>query len=108
MSDLPGVPINALFDSTGMKPNEDAGFDVRRTLNQADVIIGRDVMSRNEFILFGREMVKRVAGGDAEAAVLCIELDQGAGSDDLEKICTLIDAIKGRCDYRDFGGANPS
>lgn len=101
MSDLNPIPINALFDSTDTGPNEAAGFDVLQTLREAEVIVGRDVMTGNEFILFGRTAIQQIASGSAPEGVpvLCIALDQGPESDDLDRITGLISAIKGRHDY---------
>ena len=63
MSDIEAIPINALFDASGTRPNEAAHFDVRKTLQAADVIVGRDVMTGDEFILYGRDTVERIARG---------------------------------------------
>src|SRR5579864_2249585 len=109
MSDIEAIPINALFDVTGSRPNEHADFDVRKTLRAADVIVGRDVMTGHEFILYGRDAVERIAasGDDSEdAGVIVISLDQD--SDDLERIIALVKTIKGRHDYRALSdGAGP-
>lgn len=109
MSDLEAIPLNAFFDSTDTRPNEDADFDIRQTLAEAEVIIGRDVMTGNEFILYGRDTIQRVANNLEEegAPVLCIALDQGAESDDLERVIVLISAVKGRHDYIAFGDTEP-
>lgn len=98
------VPINAFFDSTGTRPNDSADFDVRQTLLDAEVILGRDVMSGDEFILFGRETVLRIASGSEPegARTLRIELDRGDlanGSEDLARAIALVEAVKGSHDY---------
>jgi hypothetical protein len=102
MSDLPGIPIDALFDVSGVGPNVHGDFDAREALHVASVIIGRDVMTRDEFILCGRETIERIARGEdvEESATLCIELDLEADSEELERITVLIEKIKGRHDYR--------
>lgn len=99
---MDSIPINALFDLSGTKPNEAAGFDVRQTLDEAEVILARDVMSGDEFILFGRDVIRQIASGDRPegAPTLMVELDRGPGSDDLERILGLIESFKGRHDYR--------
>ena len=104
MSEIPGVPIDALFDVSGVGPNRHGDFDAREALNAASIIIGRDVMTRDEFILYGRETIERLARGeDVESSeTLCVELDQGADSEDLERIIVLIETIKGQHDYRSF------
>jgi hypothetical protein len=109
MSDIEAIPINALFDLEGARPNEHAHFDVRKTLKAADVILGRDVMTGHEFILYGRDAVERIAASadDSEdAGVIVISLDQE--SDDLNRIIALVELIKGRHDYRPLSdGAGP-
>jgi hypothetical protein len=104
MPDSDAVPINAFFDSTGTRPNSDADFDIRQILLDAEVILGRDVMSADEFILFGRETVLRIASGSEPegARTLRIELDRGdlaEGSEDLARAIALVEAIKGSHDY---------
>lgn len=102
MTEHPAVPIEALFDEDGSCPNESAGFDVRQVLNTAKVILGRDVMTGREFILFGRDTVERVASGQEPegAELLVISLDDDERSNDLERIIGLVETIKGRHDYR--------
>ncbi|HTI50559.1 MAG TPA: hypothetical protein VL475_06400 [Planctomycetaceae bacterium] len=106
MSDLEAIPIDALFDLSGTGPNESAGIDVRGVLEAAEVIIGRDVMSGREFILYGREKIQRIAEGTepAGAVTLCIALDQDPGSGDIDRLTMLVAAVKGRHDYRSFDG----
>ncbi|HEY3965446.1 MAG TPA: hypothetical protein VGM05_12900 [Planctomycetaceae bacterium] len=104
MPDPDAVPINAFFDSTGTRPNESADFDVQQTLLDAEVILGRDVMSGDEFILFGRDAVLRIASGHEPegARTLRIELDRGdlaEGSEDLARALALVEAVKGSHDY---------
>ena len=105
MSEIPGVPIDAFFDVSGTGPNRDRDFDARAALNGASIILGRDVMTRDEFILYGREIIERLARGEdvEESETLCVELDQGADSEDLERILVLIEKIKGRHDYEGDG-----
>jgi hypothetical protein len=106
MSQHQAIPIEALFDTDGSCPNESAGFDVRHVLNSAKVIVGRDVMSGREFILFGRDTVERVAQGEEPegAELLVVALDDDEKSNDLQRIIALVETIKGRHDYRPLGG----
>jgi len=105
MNEHPAVSIEALFDVDGSCPNESAGFDVRRVLNTAKVILGRDVMTGREFILFGRDTVERVASGEEPegAELLVVALDDDERSNDLQRILALVETIKGRHDYRRAG-----
>jgi hypothetical protein len=90
------IPIEALFGE-GLSPNLDA--NPRRALHEADVILGVDVMSQREFLLFGRDAIDRIiATGKAEMCrVLRIELDQE--TTELEKAVALVRTVKGRDDY---------
>jgi hypothetical protein len=101
MSNLEAIPINAFFDSTGTGLNEEADFDIRRILTDAEVIIGRDVMTGHEFILYGRDALQRLASDkDPEGvSALCIGLDQDEIGDDLERAIILVEAAKGRHEY---------
>jgi hypothetical protein len=98
------IPIDALFDLDGSGLNESAGIDVRGALEAAQVILGHDVMTGREFILFGRETVERIARGDEPegAATLRVALDHDPRGGDIERITALVAAIKGRHDYRPF------
>lgn len=91
------IPIEAIFDEGGFGPNME--LDPRASLELADVIFGRDVMTQHQFLLYGREALERIVeSGDTEPlAALHIELDQD--SEELEKIIALIEVMKGRHDY---------
>jgi hypothetical protein len=102
MSDLmfPGGPIvqiDALFDESGVEPNMAA--DPRPTLAVVDIVTGIDRMRQCEFLVYGRDALKRIIEtGKTEALeVMRVELDQE--TDDLERLCALMMVVKGRCDY---------
>jgi hypothetical protein len=94
--EIPVIPIEALFDES-LGPN--LSSDPRLALHKANVIIGVDVMNQREFLVYGRNTLKRiVASGVAELVpVLRIGLDQD--SDELEKLLALVQIIKGQHDY---------
>jgi hypothetical protein len=99
---LPGpdrVAIDALFDVPGTGQNRDAKFDPTDLINAADVILGVSRENGHEFLMYGRELLERIAntGMEAPENVLRIEMDQE--SDDLEKLAALIEVLKGRHDY---------
>jgi hypothetical protein len=91
------VPIAALFASDGINPNPQS--DPRGALHAAELIIGMDVMSGHQFLLYGREALERIAStGEAEGLrTLLIALDQP--TDELERAIALMQTVKGRCDY---------
>jgi hypothetical protein len=51
--------VNALF-ADGIQPNESIGA----TALEADLIFGRDVMSGNQFLLWGRGLLEQLAAGE--------------------------------------------
>jgi len=100
--DVEAVPIHAIFDLAGPGPNEEDRHSVNAILRDADFIIGRDVMTGNEFFLYGRDLLQEIAIGDEaehDVSVLVIAIDQGEKSDDLERVCVLMETVMGRCDY---------
>lgn len=69
-------------------------------LKRANVIFGRDVETRNEFLVFGRTLLKRIAKGKvrkSRVALLVIELNQA--TDELEMLCAMLNVHKGHNDY---------
>ena len=73
MTNRDSVPIASLFDE-GEGPNP--YINARDVLRDVDVIIGIDVMSKHEFMVYGRETVKRLAeASEAEFALPLPDLD---------------------------------
>ena len=95
--EFPVIPIHSLFDTSGVAPNLEA--DPRQALCDAEVILGVDVMSRNEFLLYGRRTLERIVKGKSRSVkMIRIGLDQD--SDDLERIMALVEVVKGRHEYQ--------
>jgi hypothetical protein len=69
----------------------------RQLLEDASVVIGCDVMSRREFVVFGRNELRQVAKGRPHGDVLFVELDQE--TDELEFLCAVCEMLKGRHEY---------
>ena len=92
------IPVDALFDSTGLRPNPDCHAGI--VLRDADLIFGVDVMSGHEFLMYGAKALRRVikTGRNELANTVAIALDQS--TDELERLYVLVKMIKGRCDYR--------
>ena len=90
------IPIDALFDDH-CDVNESK--DYRPVLNAADIILGVDVMSEREFLVFGRQALEQIAvsGQTDQLVVVKIALDQD--STELEKLIALVTVIKGSHDY---------
>jgi len=94
------IPIAAFFDE-GLGPNLSAPGDPERELREAEVIVGVDVMSERQFLVFGRDTLKRIrTSGNAEGVrMLSIALDQDTA--ELEKLLALVQVVKGHHDYSD-------
>ncbi len=100
--DLPGrsIPVDALLATDGTGPNVQPEFDARHIIQAADVILGIDVMSRNTFIVFGREFLKGIVeggGSSRHSAIVKIELDEQ--TDELTRLVNLVESIRGRHEY---------
>jgi hypothetical protein len=92
------VPLNALLDDNHeLDPAAAACADVYA----ADVILGVDVVSQKQFIVFGRKTLRRLVRGGAGrgAKVLLIAVDEE--TEELPKLLTLVMATKGRHDYEE-------
>jgi hypothetical protein len=90
------VPIDSLLDDA---PRTDLACDPRDELSDADVIVAVDGATQQEFLIFGRETLQRIVDrGSAEARhVMHVGVDRE--SDDVERLCALVKAVKGRCDF---------
>lgn len=91
------IPINALFDATGLGPNPET--DTRQALRDAHIIMGLDVMSCRKFLVFGRGTQKKIASGRLQVPrTEFISLDRD--TDELDNLIALVQVVKGRHGYR--------
>ena len=99
----PTIPFNALFAADGINPNPE--WDPRPVVYSADLIFGVDVMSRKQFLVYGQPTLRRIikTGKSEHCRVLRIELDRE--TDELERLCAVVQAVKGRHDYQDSPNA---
>ena len=93
------IPLEAFF-------GEDMQVNpvTKDLLLQADVILGLDVMSQREYVIFGKARLKRIAdtGQGEDLRILRVSLDEA--TDDLDKLCGLVMLLRGRFDYgKDLG-----
>ena len=88
------IPFDALFGE-GVEPSPELPIHPREMLRQADVILGVDVMTRREFLLYGRETLEEIAetGQPETIGIVRVELDQETG--ELEKLTALVEELKG-------------
>ena len=65
----------------------------------ADLIIGVDATSQQEYVVYGKAALKRIAetGQAEDLHVLRVAIDDQ--TEDLDKLCGLIMALKGRYDF---------
>lgn len=108
MQQLPEpIPIHALFAADGSGPNREASFQPHELLGNADVIFASDVMTGQAFLVFGRELLEKIAAGGNEPVVgiVNIALDREPGGDELEQLLRLVEKLKGRHDYRPAEGS---
>jgi len=96
------VPIHAFFAAGTLAPNPERP-ELRPALMRADVIIGVDVMSEREFLVYGRQVLRAVrrARKPRELIVMRIAIDQE--TDELEMLTAMVELLRGRHDYRAGG-----
>ncbi len=80
-------------------PNIRGEVDCRRMLADADIIIGMASTSGDQFCIYGRDRLDE--GGVPEGLrTLVVQLDpENKDTHELEKICAVVQQIKGRHDY---------
>lgn len=94
------VPIAAIFDASGASFNPSA--DYRQQLSDAEVILGVDVMSQKETIVFGLQLLEEIAAnGTRPIRVLRVALD--FETDEMEHLLALVFVMKGHHDYHHQG-----
>ena len=97
--DIRTIPIDALFASDGINPNKSADFDPRATIMAADVILGVDVMSGHEFLLYGYDALQQIVRANRTEALKIVRIALDQATYELEQIGALITILRGHCDY---------
>ena len=97
------ISIDGLFDKTGIGPNTDTDPPVGQVIKEAELIFGRDVMSERLFLVYGADALKEILDKREarDMTEIIIELDQETG--ELERLCALVQTIKGHHDYERGG-----
>ena len=67
---------------------------------QADVILGIDVITRNEFLMYGQEFLEKAAKRKRSTLAKVMRVTMRQDTDDLEKMLVLIKVVRGRHDYQ--------
>jgi hypothetical protein len=88
------LPLEAFFGE-----NDQVNPAARDLIVQADLVIGVDIMTGQEYVVYGKATLKRISeSGQAEdVRILRIALD--AQTEDLDKLCGLVMLLRGRFDY---------
>jgi hypothetical protein len=71
------------------------------TLTEADLIFGRDLSTGSQFLVFGRELLRAIANAGMTQPVkgIVIEIDESKLFGALERLCALVQVVKGHDDY---------
>jgi hypothetical protein len=91
------VPIHALYDANGLRPR--SADDPRPALDAAEVILGVDVKSGDQFLVYGREARRGAAGGALAMALRVLRVELDLDTQELELLCAMVAAVKGRHEY---------
>ena len=93
----PPIPLGAVFN--------DAGFgEGLPRLREADAILGVDLVSREQFIIFGRKALRRLVRGGAGRGARVLRIALRLDSEELPHLLALVMVYKGRHDYEPEGG----
>lgn len=93
------ITLDSLFDESGTGVNAAADFNPRELIDTRDVILGVDNDSRREVLIYGRDTLERIAKSGEGEAVRILRIEFDFSTDDLEKLCGIVQAVKGRHDY---------
>jgi hypothetical protein len=94
---LKWITIESLFDG-GERPN--LGKHPWEIIENAQVVIGRDIANQNEFLVYGRKRLEDMigAGGHGKVRIVGVELNQETNQ--LEELIAVVQTVKGSHDYR--------
>lgn len=87
LSDIKPIPLPAL-----LKNKRDSGS----ALAAAAVIIAQDIATGMKTVVYGRELLEDLARAKARHALKVLIVEVRFEADDLERLGTLIDFVKGR------------
>jgi len=96
------VPIDALFGE-GRDPDAEVAY--KQLLADADLIFGVDVMSGNQFILFGTLSLEELVRTGQSNILRVVNVGLNQETMDIEKLATLVQDIKGHHDYCGAGAS---
>jgi hypothetical protein len=72
----------------------------QKSIREADVILGADVRSGCQFLLYGRNALEEDACADSARPLRVFYVSLDRTSDELASLVALVQSIKGRHDYR--------
>ena len=99
---FPSYPLEAFFDAEQQEGQPAPNPTMMATLTKANLIFGRDVTTGSQFLVFGRELLQAIvqSGEIRPVSGLVIEIGKEGGPPELESLCELVRAVKGRDDYQ--------
>jgi hypothetical protein len=92
------LPFRDLFAEDGFSPNPYT--NPRQILAAAEVIFGVDDVTEEQFLVFGIEAIKGLFSDKHAVAFQVLYITLDLAGDDLAKLLAVVQAIKGRDDYR--------
>lgn len=93
---LKWITIDALFQE---RDGPKLGIRPWEVIENAEVVIGRDIANHNEFLIYGRKFLENVAGGDGRGKVRVVGVELDRETQQLEKLIAVVKAVKGSHDY---------
>jgi hypothetical protein len=94
-------------DHGSSPPHIDAFFSKDAVINpvtkqlvlDADLIIGLDTTTGQEYVVYGKAALKRISTSGQPEDIRLLHVAIDAQTDDLDRLCGLVMALRGRFDY---------
>lgn len=96
--------LDGLFGPDGVSMNPFS--DPRPLLFAADAILGVDAASQGKFPVYGRAFLEQIAGGSERASGCVLRVELGHQADDLERLCAVVQVMRGRHEYQGGEGGD--
>ncbi len=77
--------------------------EYRDRLKAAEVIMGVDVDSGHEFLVFGRDCLQRIIDRNETESIAVVRVSLDQDTDELEWLCAAVQVLKGRDEYEGRG-----
>lgn len=97
---LPSLPLAAFIGPWDGEGPLHVNPKAVPALRDADIVFGRHVRNGHEFIVFGREALKKIAESREEERHQLLVIEVDAESDSMKALLALVIAVKGYHDYK--------